>query len=203
MPQITPIPGYKGVITIEDRNSTVYRTEIHSKQDRDQFIERYCVLGRPILSTCDKAKKLLLPNFFSAAEKSNNLACGVFATVGKIILDLITLIPRLIIAPFRVTPNSHPIKELLPDVAFNSGVAKVKIKSNDTLVTAEGPSAIPTANVVRQEWKFPVKLNRHTTKLSRASLTETNVRQKISNLQQDPHSGLWTEIDNRRKIALS
>ena len=198
-----PVPGYNGVITIEDKNSTVYRTEIHSKLDRDQFIERFCVLGRPTLSACDKAKKLLLPNFFSTAERSNNLAHEIIATIGKIILDLITLIPRLIIAPFRATPNNHPIKELLPDVAFNSGVAKVKIKSSDTLLTAEGPSAIPTANVVRQEWKFPVKLNRHSAKLSRASLTETNVRQKISNFQQDALTGSWTEIENGRKVALS
>jgi len=140
-----PIAGYKGYISVEDNGNEVYRKETASFQEGSEFVRQYTpytIESGKFTSdkTCmGKLKTLFFPNFFDTTSKTDNIAIKIIRAIAQILLDLITLIPRLIIALFRtsedIPPKCASLQELIPSALFTDGIAVIYNRSTTTHIS--------------------------------------------------------------------
>lgn len=95
--------------------------EINEMADRSK-IEGWSVLGAAFVvvrtdNWKDFAKDLFLPTFFTRTSKIESIRDAVFSTLA-LLFDLITLLPRACIAPFRFAYNASQEKVSNPLVEF-------------------------------------------------------------------------------------
>jgi hypothetical protein len=134
-------------------SEVLYEQKFNSKSDCYAFIQRNgtSIEGSSLLRatiiptrTSNKSELLqdvLLPTFVNHALNIENLFSKVIGSMFAIMLDILTLIPRLIATPFKIKADQenhteHPVIALIrnnPQAAesIQSGVVKFKIVGED------------------------------------------------------------------------
>lgn len=142
-------PSFSGYISVEDKQGKeLFRNEIHSEVEIKEFLEangesvpyhsmfKACFIPIRTNSWHFLAKDLFLPTFINRAIKVDNIVLRILASCFAIILDVITLLPRLIATPFRIVhnrnSNDHPLFKLVKTKPDSSeiekfGLLKIKI----------------------------------------------------------------------------
>lgn len=143
-------PGFSGIVSIKNDQVELYRKNVQSPAEAQNFINTYgksvrgYTLWRASLIPLrldnwkDFAKDLFLPTFINFALKVNNIALKIFASPFAIAFDVLTLIPRLLLTPLRFHYNGknkqeHPLVALIkdkPDAAesLKSGIVNLHVK---------------------------------------------------------------------------
>lgn len=166
--------GYTATIDVVDSQENILAQRVlQSKEEVDSFINKY---GKPVKRTgfCnftfliprpDNAKEffqyLLLPNFFITARKSDSIAQKIFNGIINVIFDLITLAPRLLIAPFKLfydlvilrcdkvalknSVQAPPVAKLLKNTVqakdvLKSGYVWIKLNSSNAKIWQAKPN---------------------------------------------------------------
>lgn len=113
---------YYGYIQVNDRKGNrFYHQNINDPSEAEAFIKANGIstkshnwLKAIIIPTRtdnlkDFLKDIFLPTFVNQALNINNIALRLFASFFALALDVITLLPRLCVAPFKVKyDRSHP-----------------------------------------------------------------------------------------------
>jgi hypothetical protein len=142
-------PGFSGYVAVEDQSGKeIFRKAITSPKEAKEFVDMhgksvpgYSMLKASIIlprtdNIRDLSKDLFLPTFINHALKVNNFILRLFASVIAIIFDVITLIPRLIVFPFKANSDrnktEHSLVSLVkanPDSqeAIKDGILKIKV----------------------------------------------------------------------------
>jgi hypothetical protein len=162
-------PGMSGYISVQtEGNQELYRKEITSSQESDEFIKKYTqskegwgLLLASFIPTrtspsSEFAQHLFFPTLCHFASKVHNCVVKFFVSLLAIAWDLLTLAPRLITAPFRACSNrnekEHPLVELVKDhpkaeEAIKSGVLQVTVHHQTFEV---GPNPCNADSVIGQ-----------------------------------------------------
>lgn len=126
-------PGFRANIQIQDaQNQTLFEKDVNSSDEVKEFVNKYgkskegwglfhsTVMPLRTDNFKDFAIDLFLPTFVHFAQKINNFAQKLFASVCAIAFDLLTFPVRLLTAPFRIHYNykhpeeEHPMMQLIP-----------------------------------------------------------------------------------------
>lgn len=154
-------PNFSGHIVVENmKGNELFRKEINSTDQIREFIQangestpyhsilKACFIPIRTQNWPILAKDLFLPTFINRALKIDNVALRVFASCFSIILDLMTLIPRLITTPFRISynnkqnRNNHPLLRVVnidldsldsKEIEKNS-LLKIKVNFKRTII---------------------------------------------------------------------
>lgn len=120
-----------GSIRIETKNYIVYDTEINTLNELKTFLDDYAysshqfsiihaafVAPRTPSQLKTWSKDLFLPTFVNQALKIEPFALKIILSIGAILFDLATLIPRLILTSIRTIVNysnseKHPLKNII------------------------------------------------------------------------------------------
>jgi len=142
-------PGFSASISIKNNETEIFEKKFGSKKEVEFFLQIYgkSAPQYPIWQAIfvpartdnwrDLTKDLLLPTFINHAFKIDHFVLKIFASIGAVVLDVLTIIPRLITSPFRAfynykTENTHPlisfIKTELPFTQLtHSNILKIDV----------------------------------------------------------------------------
>lgn len=142
-------PKFSGYVQVADRQGhSLYKKEIHSPKEGEEFIAKY---GQTVSSFgwikslfCPMElkfnvlpKELLCPTLLKFASKVENRGLRVIASIFALAADIVTLVPRVIVTPFRAIylkqhDAPHPLTVLLKETkdaqeALEEGLLQVVV----------------------------------------------------------------------------
>lgn len=155
---IQPTPEFKlnasfkkGYISLQDEEKRKFYTQIiHQPSEINDFVIQYgkSVTGFGLfpslfcpmrLQGAGFVKDFFSPSLMNFALKVNPIALRILATLGAAVLDILTLLPRMIGTVFRADylknnhPKIHPLIDLIKKIpdgryALKSGKVSIKIR---------------------------------------------------------------------------